>query len=149
MPLPIHWTQQLDRELLRLRADGATWDAIAYAFGVSRNAALGRGRVLASGRAATHSRPPRRTLREPLLKGVTPMRAARRPAAAVDDTPAKPRLGPVERPPLPAGHAVSWGAITAGTLLDGAAYPPWSLDRAAHGERSSAYAAFMAASRCR
>lgn len=28
-----------------------------------------------------------------------------------------------EREPLPAGHPDSWGAITAGTLLDGTPYP--------------------------
>jgi hypothetical protein len=28
-----------------------------------------------------------------------------------------------ERPPLPAGHPASWGAITQGTLLEGAPYP--------------------------
>ncbi len=28
-----------------------------------------------------------------------------------------------DRGPLPAGHALSWGAINAGTVLDGADYP--------------------------
>lgn len=28
-----------------------------------------------------------------------------------------------DRGPLPPGHALSWGAITAGTVLDDAAYP--------------------------
>jgi hypothetical protein len=28
-----------------------------------------------------------------------------------------------DRPALPAGHPESWGAITRGTVLDGASYP--------------------------
>lgn len=28
-----------------------------------------------------------------------------------------------DRGPLPPGHALSWGAINAGTVLDGAEYP--------------------------
>ena len=35
------------------------------------------------------------------------------------------------REPLPAGHPMSWGAITAGTLLDGATYPYPPIDGAA------------------
>ena len=33
------------------------------------------------------------------------------------------RPGQFDRPPLPAGHPLTWGAITAGTLLDHAEYP--------------------------
>lgn len=33
----------------------------------------------------------------------------------------------VAREPLPPGHPVSWGLITAGTLLDGEDYPPTVL----------------------
>lgn len=33
------------------------------------------------------------------------------------------RPGANDRPALPAGHPVTWGAITGGTMLDGAAYP--------------------------
>lgn len=33
------------------------------------------------------------------------------------------RPGANDRPALPAGHPVTWGAITGGTVLDGAAYP--------------------------
>jgi hypothetical protein len=32
-------------------------------------------------------------------------------------------LDVAERPPLPAGHPLSWGLITQGTVLDGAEYP--------------------------
>lgn len=40
--------------------------------------------------------------------------------------PPMPHRSPPEslsRPPLTAGHSRSWGALTAGTLLDGVAYP--------------------------
>ena len=33
------------------------------------------------------------------------------------------RPGQNDRPALPAGHPVSWGAITEGTVLDAAEYP--------------------------
>ena len=43
---------------------------------------------------------------------------ARRPPAGFLPAPDDPN-----RPPLPAGHPHSWGAITQGTVLDGAPYP--------------------------
>ncbi len=33
------------------------------------------------------------------------------------------RPGQNDRPALPAGHPISWGAITRGTVLDSAIYP--------------------------
>ncbi len=33
------------------------------------------------------------------------------------------RPGHNDRPALPAGHPVTWGAITSGTVLDSATYP--------------------------
>lgn len=33
------------------------------------------------------------------------------------------RPGAADRPPLPAGHPISWGMLTDGTALDGADYP--------------------------
>lgn len=33
------------------------------------------------------------------------------------------RPGPDDRPALPSGHPDSWGLITAGTCIEGAAYP--------------------------
>ncbi len=33
------------------------------------------------------------------------------------------RPGQNDRPALPAGHPITWGAITAGTVLDDAIYP--------------------------
>jgi hypothetical protein len=123
MPLPICWTPLLDGELRRLRADGASWDAIARAFGMSRNTALERGRRLGFGRNPLA--PP-----EPLPL-VAPRRARRVRARDELDIDAVPLH--VDRPPLRAGHGVTWGAITSGTPLAGIAYPPWSLDQAARG----------------
>jgi|GEM_PF-660117 len=37
--------------------------------------------------------------------------------------PARPIPEDPNRPPLPAGHPHSWGALVAGTLLDGVPYP--------------------------
>ena len=33
------------------------------------------------------------------------------------------RMAATDRGPLPAGHALSWGAINAGTVLAGSPYP--------------------------
>jgi hypothetical protein len=41
------------------------------------------------------------------------------------------RPGHDDRQPLPAGHPVSWGAITKGTVLEGTAYPAPPMTRAA------------------
>lgn len=41
------------------------------------------------------------------------------------------RRGPDDRPPLPAGHPVSWDVITKGTVLEGTAYPAPPMTRAA------------------
>lgn len=43
-----------------------------------------------------------------------------------------------DRPALPAGHPVSWGAITSGTVLDGVAYPLPPMTRAAPTPRAEA-----------
>ncbi|MGC8470473.1 MAG: AsnC family protein, partial [Acetobacteraceae bacterium] len=47
MPQKIRWTEAADALLVHLRHhEGASWDRIADALGVSRNAALERGRRL-------------------------------------------------------------------------------------------------------
>ncbi len=119
MPLAIVWTPSRDTALRRLREEGASWDGVAHALGVSRNTALERGRHVG------------------LLSG-----GGARPRATHAPTPiapARPVVPSDQRLPLPAGHPHSWGAITAGTLLDGAPYPVWSLDVvAASGTRTPA-----------
>ncbi|HEX3349926.1 MAG TPA: AsnC family protein [Acetobacteraceae bacterium] len=110
MPLPITWSPELDYALRRMRLDGVSWDNIAHAFGVSRNSAFTRGRCLGFGN-------------NPL-----PMPAAPRPALPAVRVPV------IDRPPLPPGDPVTWGAITDGTLLEGATYPVWTLERIAAGD---------------
>ena len=102
MPAPLIWTESRDNLLCGLRAEGRSWDAIATMLGISRWAAIERGRLV----GAHKPQPPA---------------GPRGPAAESG------------REPLPPGHPASWGAITAGTLLDGAAYPyppivPGALD---------------------
>jgi len=98
MPQKLHWTQPADAQLHRLRAEGATWDAIAAAMRLSRSAVIEHGRRIGA------RRPPPDAM-------AAALRALMDPA----------------REPLPAGHPVSWRAITAGTLLAGSRYPwpPW------------------------
>lgn len=93
MPLPLAWTPRLDTEILLLRADGASWETIAVALGLSRAAVSERGRAIG---AVAPPRPPR--IERPEHRGPRSL-------------------------PLPAGHAETWGAITAGTCLAGHPYP--------------------------
>ena len=44
MPAPLVWTEAGDDAIRRLRAAGATWDEISAQLGVSRWAAISRGR---------------------------------------------------------------------------------------------------------
>ena len=90
MPQKLVWSVPRDTQLRRLRAEGNSWDAIAAALGISRNAAIERGRKV----------------------------GARLPPSEHVPEPEDP-----ERPPLASGHAVSWAAITEGTLLAGTVYP--------------------------
>ncbi len=90
MPEKLIWTEPRDAQLKRMRSQGLPWDAIAAALGISRNAAIERGRRIGA------RLPPPEYVPEPEDK---------------------------ERPPLPPGHPASWGAIVAGTCLEGTPYP--------------------------
>ena len=94
MPISHAWSTQADRHLLSLRSAGLPWREIATELRVGRNAAIERARRLGV-RPVTHLPPP----------------------------PPIPRPVRADRPPLPAGHPVTWRAITDGTALDGAGYP--------------------------
>lgn len=95
MPERLNWTKAADQTILSMRAAGATWAAIGTALGLSRNTIIERGRrINALGGPAALPKP------------------AREPE---DDA---------NRPALPAGHPVSWGLLTDGTLLDGVEYVP-------------------------
>lgn len=90
MPEKLVWTDPRDARLKRMRAQGASWETIAAALRISRNAAIERGRRIGA------RLPPPEHVPEP------------------ED---------LERPPMPAGHSVSWGAIVAGTCLAEHPYP--------------------------
>jgi hypothetical protein len=86
---PIHWTPLADHTVLQMRAYGMSWPVIARHLHVGRSAVIERARSLGIP-SKTRLPPP-----TPLLRA--------------------PRI---DRPPLPAGHPVTWGAIT-----DGIPYP--------------------------
>lgn len=96
----IRWTREADAELARQVAAGASQAAIARAVGVSVLAAENRCRCLGLAWPSVAS----------LRRVPAPAPTAPTPAQRSFD-------------PLPAGHPVSWGAITAGTWLAGSPYP--------------------------
>lgn len=91
------WTPATDATIIAMRADGATWDAIAAVFGVCRWTAICRGARLGLARTVNRAEPPLEVADVLELN--------------------------LEREPLPAGHHETWGAIIAGTCIAGTAYP--------------------------
>lgn len=59
MPQKLVWSEPRDARLRRLRAEGRSWDAIAAELGISRNAAIERGRRIGA------RRPPPEHIPEP------------------------------------------------------------------------------------
>ena len=53
MPTKFHWTEAQDLQIRRLRAEGATWDAISAVLGLTRWTVIERGRRIGA------RRPPR------------------------------------------------------------------------------------------
>jgi hypothetical protein len=95
MPERLNWTEAADQTIHQMRAAGATWAAIGTTLGLSRNTIIERGRrIHATGGP-----------------NVIP-----RPVRAPEEDP--------NRAALPAGHPISWGLLTNGTLLEGIAYVP-------------------------
>ncbi|MGC9270166.1 AsnC family protein [Acidiphilium sp.] len=94
------WTDAADNTIRRMRADGATWAAIGDVLGLSRNTIIERGRRIQA------------------LGGPVP---PRKPVRRAEDDP--------NREPLAAGHPISWGILTKGTVLEGVAYVPLSAER--------------------
>ncbi len=92
MPLKLHWTERQDRALRQLRAVGTSWEVIAKACGVSRNAALERAKKL-------HIRVARPSTVKSSIAAIAPELS--------------------DRLSLAPGHAVSWAVLTEGTLLQG------------------------------
>ena len=93
MALPLTWTAQTDASLLRLRAAGLPWHAVAAEMRIGRNAIIERARRLGL----------------PALKRTRPV--------------LKPAVVRIDRPPLPPGHPLTWCAITDHSPLQGAPYP--------------------------
>lgn len=93
MPVKFEWTQAQDAELRRLRAAKVTWDEAAVRLGIGRNTAIERARRI----------------------GIQKRGAVQPPPPEVHE--------PIDRRARPAGHPDSWGAITAGTALEGEPYP--------------------------
>lgn len=102
----IIWTPQADARLFQMHASGVSMRALARAFGLGRQAISERAM-----RLGIHTRLPL---------------PVRKPALISNED--------ATREPLPAGHPISWGLLTAGTSLEGAAYDPsfsskcWALD---------------------
>ncbi|MGI4939726.1 MAG: hypothetical protein ACRYHQ_04025 [Janthinobacterium lividum] len=94
------FTPEQTATIRQMRPAGAGWRAIA--------AATGRSHVCCR----------RHWLRE--MGGVGGWARAR--GVNRSNFPGLAKLAPVRRPPLPAGSAASWGAITCGTAIDGSAY---------------------------
>lgn len=94
MPTKLVWTAPADARLRRMRAEGATWDRIAAALGLSRYTVIERGRRIGA------TRPPQIPL-------------------AADET---AFLQDRRREPLRAGHPVAWALLTDGTSLEGSRY---------------------------
>lgn len=103
MPTKRAWTDAEDALVLRLEGEGATVAVIAAAIGVGVSSARTRTRTLGITRFDHRRIPP----------------IPRNQASG-----AEPEREPGQhREPLPAGHPVTWGTITARTCLAGAAYP--------------------------
>ncbi len=70
MPKRIEWTAAQDMQIKRMRAEGATWDAIAASLGVTRWTAIERGRRIGARQPPIDFVPPPESLtREPLSAG--------------------------------------------------------------------------------
>jgi len=70
MPLPLVWTDPVDGVLRRLRAEGATWDAIAAALRLSPSTVMARGgRIGARPPPTRPAAPPPDPGRDPLPPG--------------------------------------------------------------------------------
>ncbi len=93
MSTAIAWTPHADALILQLRAAGLPWRSVATELRIGRNSIIERARRLG-------------------LPPITRIQPAARPIPV--------RL---DRPALPAGHPLSWQAITDNSPLEGAPYP--------------------------
>jgi hypothetical protein len=88
MPRKTVWTAGQDAQIRRLRTEGAPWDVIAFALGLSRWTIIERGRVLGVGRPPAHA-PAKmdESDREPLPAGHPNSWGAINRGTALQDTP--------------------------------------------------------------
>jgi hypothetical protein len=93
MPQARQWSAVADRVICDMRAGGETWAAIGRALGLSRSTVIERGRRL----RAVAPPPPR-----PVLKNEE-----------------EEMLKDPNRPPLRAGHPLTWGLLTDETFPEG------------------------------
>lgn len=70
MPAKLFWTQARDHQIRKLRAERASWDAIAECLLLSRFTVIERGRRIGARKAPPAPRsPPEDVAREPLASG--------------------------------------------------------------------------------
>jgi hypothetical protein len=135
----IDWSDDMDSELRAGRSRGWSWDKCAESIGVhvrtaqSRAAVLGLpscrfvqmvGRAVRPGHAAFDTMEDF-ALRLMAAQGATAQRIAYRfgtLACIVSDYCAGRDIRLAGEGELPPGHPISWGIITAGTVLDGSPY---------------------------
>ena len=84
MPQVRQWTAVADQTICDMRAAGDTWSAIGRRLGLARSTVIERGRR---------------------LRAVAPVKLP--PSPKRDDM-----LDDPNRPPLPAGHPLTWGLLT-------------------------------------
>lgn len=139
-----HWTPEIDQTIRDMRAGGAVWRVIAEHVGCSEWGLVQHARA-----AGVDMRPLNQPSDDParieqvrslVADGLSVARIASicgvsrhavasiccrhgiERAVPVIATPAETRAYTNRSEPLPAGHPTTWGAITAGTWLDGAPY---------------------------
>lgn len=142
----INWTPEIDQTIREMRAGGAVWRVIAERVGGSEWTIILRARTL-----GLETRKPGRSEDPALIERVRALAAegmvkyqiaaicgvatdtisnicnresieTRNGLAPAAPPPAETRAYTNRGEPLPAGHPTSWGAITAGTLLEGVPY---------------------------
>jgi len=101
----IHWTEEMDQQMVALRSAGHSWDTVSAVLGVSRNACISHAKKINQ---------------HPTNLDAALVAA---PEAAAE------KLVLVENAcrdwdgSMPSGHPISWGVITANTWLEGKPYP--------------------------
>ncbi len=105
-PPTIRWTEEMNQQMVDLRSAGHSWDTVSAALGVSRNACI------------THAKRINRHSVQATPAVVKPAELV----AAEKAAPAENWCREIDGS-MPAGHPISWNAITANTCLEGTPYP--------------------------